>query len=646
MSSAEAEYVVASRYCAQVLWIKSQLADYDVIYDKHFIRDHILKGDIEPHFVPTDIQLADFITKPLAEPSFTRLVAELDYCISTALTKQPSAYYSKYLREFGILLSENFSSLPLKETVRAALATLGLVEEKDPSFSSTALVNSSPLRIRYFSPIWRVLMVYIVKSMDGMQGSHDQLNIKQQMIAYNLCWGLDIYIGSVYKNNKLKTFKPHHISITTFKIPSALKPKAPTDKKSRRKKNPSSSQPKTLKIVRESSRIKQVTATQHVEEPVSTADTTKSVDAFESAEVLGNRPKPTDVEKEVEEDFRIKSLGNVSFYVLYGNDLNMGADESPFNIESEIKFVRKMDPTLNINVHEAGSLLADKEITEDDHSKHKAEISQTDEATAADVIDEFVDLVNFNSLSAKVENLESFPSQRVADKIDDSMPIMNGKLTVCASSKAADKAILYKVGKSIKRNVKKEIRAINELLRLIDLVPASVKVATKRENVNTQAQSDPITEEDPAVTVPAPAQGEQQPNESTTEQVTTKEAPVNVHGSKRGSVPKLLNLQQFSTSMEGQMTLEDAKAQMEKSRAIQELKSQVSLVANQAGKLSFPPPPQLTAFEFLLVEKKSDNERKRMKDSLSAKPQILDTSQLPPLRKQPRITINRERCKE
>nr|GEV01933.1 hypothetical protein [Tanacetum cinerariifolium] len=116
MSSTEAEYVAAAGCCAQVLWIKRQLADYDVLYDKvhifcdntsviaisnnpvlhsrtkhidiryHFIRDHILKGDIELHFVPTDLQLADIFTKPLAEPSFTRLVAELDKYISNDLT--------------------------------------------------------------------------------------------------------------------------------------------------------------------------------------------------------------------------------------------------------------------------------------------------------------------------------------------------------------------------------------------------------------------------------------------------------------------------------------------------------------------------------------------------------------------------------
>ncbi|GKC34682.1 hypothetical protein Tco_1047066 [Tanacetum coccineum] len=39
--------------------------------------DYILKGDIELHFIPTEYQLADIFTKPLDEPTFTRLKAEL-----------------------------------------------------------------------------------------------------------------------------------------------------------------------------------------------------------------------------------------------------------------------------------------------------------------------------------------------------------------------------------------------------------------------------------------------------------------------------------------------------------------------------------------------------------------------------------------
>ncbi|GKC29395.1 hypothetical protein Tco_1036689 [Tanacetum coccineum] len=40
-------------------------------------RDHILKGDIELHFIPTQYQLANIFTKPLDEPTFKRLIVEL-----------------------------------------------------------------------------------------------------------------------------------------------------------------------------------------------------------------------------------------------------------------------------------------------------------------------------------------------------------------------------------------------------------------------------------------------------------------------------------------------------------------------------------------------------------------------------------------
>ncbi|GKA82732.1 hypothetical protein Tco_0789480 [Tanacetum coccineum] len=39
-------------------------------------RDHVLKGDIELHFIPTQYQLADIFTKPLDEPTFKRLIVE------------------------------------------------------------------------------------------------------------------------------------------------------------------------------------------------------------------------------------------------------------------------------------------------------------------------------------------------------------------------------------------------------------------------------------------------------------------------------------------------------------------------------------------------------------------------------------------
>ncbi|GJY56478.1 hypothetical protein Tco_0455593 [Tanacetum coccineum] len=107
MSSAEAEYVAAARCCANILWMKSQLTDYDIIYEKvpifcdntsaiaisnnpvmhsrtkhidiryHFIKYYILKRDIELHFIPNQYQLADIFTKPLDEPTFKGLIVKL-----------------------------------------------------------------------------------------------------------------------------------------------------------------------------------------------------------------------------------------------------------------------------------------------------------------------------------------------------------------------------------------------------------------------------------------------------------------------------------------------------------------------------------------------------------------------------------------
>nr|GEV96770.1 hypothetical protein [Tanacetum cinerariifolium] len=73
MSGAEAEYVAAAGCYASILWMKCQLSDYDI----HYKMDHILKGDIELHFIPTEYQLADIFTKTLDELTFTKLKAEL-----------------------------------------------------------------------------------------------------------------------------------------------------------------------------------------------------------------------------------------------------------------------------------------------------------------------------------------------------------------------------------------------------------------------------------------------------------------------------------------------------------------------------------------------------------------------------------------
>ncbi|KAL8114239.1 hypothetical protein AgCh_021190 [Apium graveolens] len=50
-------------------------SDADIKY--HFIREHVMNGTVELHFVPSEKQLADIFTKPLDESTFSRLVSEL-----------------------------------------------------------------------------------------------------------------------------------------------------------------------------------------------------------------------------------------------------------------------------------------------------------------------------------------------------------------------------------------------------------------------------------------------------------------------------------------------------------------------------------------------------------------------------------------
>nr|GEW40782.1 Gag-Pol polyprotein [Tanacetum cinerariifolium] len=107
MSSAEAKYVSLSAYCAQVLWMRTRLTDYDFHFDKipmycdskssiaisynpiqhsrtkhidiryHFIKEKVEKGIVELFFVGTEYQLADLFSKAFPEERFKYLVRRL-----------------------------------------------------------------------------------------------------------------------------------------------------------------------------------------------------------------------------------------------------------------------------------------------------------------------------------------------------------------------------------------------------------------------------------------------------------------------------------------------------------------------------------------------------------------------------------------
>ncbi|GJW73452.1 retrovirus-related pol polyprotein from transposon TNT 1-94 [Tanacetum coccineum] len=115
MSSAEAEYVALFASCAQVMWMRTHLKDYDFNYNKiplycysqlaiviscnpvqhsrtknihtryHFIKEQVKNGIIKLYFVRTEYQLADMFTKALPEDRFQYLVRRIGLrCLTPA----------------------------------------------------------------------------------------------------------------------------------------------------------------------------------------------------------------------------------------------------------------------------------------------------------------------------------------------------------------------------------------------------------------------------------------------------------------------------------------------------------------------------------------------------------------------------------
>nr|GEY21317.1 retrovirus-related Pol polyprotein from transposon TNT 1-94 [Tanacetum cinerariifolium] len=115
MSSAEAEYMALSASCAQVMWMRTQLKDYGVNYNKiplycdsqsaiaiscnpvhhsctkhihtrcHFIKEQVKNVIIKLYFVRTEYHLADMFTKALPEDRFKYLVRRIGMrCLTPA----------------------------------------------------------------------------------------------------------------------------------------------------------------------------------------------------------------------------------------------------------------------------------------------------------------------------------------------------------------------------------------------------------------------------------------------------------------------------------------------------------------------------------------------------------------------------------
>ncbi|GJU54590.1 retrovirus-related pol polyprotein from transposon TNT 1-94 [Tanacetum coccineum] len=81
ISSIKAEYISMSGCCAQILWMRSQLTDYGLGFNKipifHFIKEQVENGVVGIYFVNTEYQLGDIFTKALCRERIEFLINKL-----------------------------------------------------------------------------------------------------------------------------------------------------------------------------------------------------------------------------------------------------------------------------------------------------------------------------------------------------------------------------------------------------------------------------------------------------------------------------------------------------------------------------------------------------------------------------------------
>ncbi|GKE74028.1 hypothetical protein Tco_1536069, partial [Tanacetum coccineum] len=242
--------------------------------------------------------------------------------------------------------------LPPKGIVRAGLATLGLADKDKPSLTSTKLgshdqMNFSQQTIAYCLIFGLEINIGDIIFKDLINKLQNRKKNRETNVCYTryISLVLEQLLGENYHDKSLTVLKPHHISAASFHTPSAFEvsltshmlkvtklskepdeslilpsrevnaeattnksqsgtnvqplshPKAPTAKKSKKKKIPSSTQPKVSNDSKEMNPPSITTHLQATEELVVIVVPTQSLEAFVTAEVQDNQLKAADTTK-------------------------------------------------------------------------------------------------------------------------------------------------------------------------------------------------------------------------------------------------------------------------------------------------------------------------------------------------------------
>nr|GEY82793.1 hypothetical protein [Tanacetum cinerariifolium] len=155
-STSDAKYVAATRCCASILWMKSQLGDYDIYYK------------MVPIFYDN-----------------TSAIAISNNPVFHSRTKHIDIRYH-FIRDH--ILKGKYVAHPSPEVVKKELAKI---------ITNASYLDKTPIPKNSFLMAWRILITFVIQVLGGNYSSTEQINFIQQMISYCLITRTEVDIGEI-----------------------------------------------------------------------------------------------------------------------------------------------------------------------------------------------------------------------------------------------------------------------------------------------------------------------------------------------------------------------------------------------------------------------------------------------------------------
>ncbi|GJT28629.1 hypothetical protein Tco_0908904 [Tanacetum coccineum] len=446
-------------------------------------------------------------------------------CISTALTRQPSATYVEYLKEFWYT----------KETIA-------------------------------YSLIWG--MEIDIGGIIFPDLIHKLQNRKKNM-EENICYTRYLsliseeLLGENYINDDLTFVKPYTISAASFQTPLASEVSLTSHmlKVAKLFQEPEQSLILSYEKVNADDGAdkvilpkKQVAETQHAEEPVATADATKSLGASESA---AEQVQDQNVQEEVNES-GLESIEDVTFdQIMDEIDQKTNGDPSlhyKFTFSTN-KFMQVQDQNVQEEVKESG--LESIEDVTFDQIMHEIDQKNKDAKNAKN--DEEGDASDSGLWSMPDDDLASLTGFETPDSADDDSKEGTGETFYASADMPAQSDPLGPLHE--------ELRILNTK---IDKLESNI---TKKVTDDVQSSMPSITTS--SIFSPTPPRESTPPRDESKGKGIATEEPLKdlmPYIKKGGSVLKMPKLKSFITS-DGQLTPKDTIAQVKEMKRLADLKA-------------------------------------------------------------------------